>query len=352
MQDLLGNVISGVSLQMGKPFQAGDWLVHDTYHAEVIEVNWRSTRLRTNDDHYLDVPNTQIVRGTIVNLSYPSHLHAMRMRLGSVYDAPPNLVKSVLLQAAADAAGVLASPAPKVFLVDFADSSVTYEIKYWINNHAAYNEINDAVHTNSWYALKRAGIAIPFPIRTVQIERKRPAKYSVPEATRALIRHKPFFECLSDDQAGRIIESASLRLFARGEKIVEQGAEGHSMFVLVSGAAEVHVRQPGATAETTAVATLRAGDYFGETSLLTGETRSATVLALEDCEVLEIAKSQLAPMLQENAELLRNLSEMLARRRVANEGTLASSAGKKAGVEKEKEYTARFLARLASFFEL
>ncbi len=119
MQDLLGNVISGVSLQVGKPFKAGDWLILDNHHAEVIEVNWRSTRLRTKDDHYLDVPNTQIVRSTIVNLSYPSHLHAMRMRVGIVYEAPPNQVKSILLQAALEAAGVLRSPEPKVYLVEF-----------------------------------------------------------------------------------------------------------------------------------------------------------------------------------------------------------------------------------------
>ncbi len=105
MQDLLGNVISGVALQIGKPFKAGDWLIIEPHHAEVIEVNWRSTRLRTNDDTYLDVPNTAIVRSTVVNLSYPSHLHAMRMRVGIAYEAPPNKVKHVLLAAAAGAGG-------------------------------------------------------------------------------------------------------------------------------------------------------------------------------------------------------------------------------------------------------
>ncbi len=229
---------------------------------------------------------------------------------------------------------------------------MTYEVKYWLNNHAAYNDISDALRTNIWYGLKRAGIGIPFPIRTVQLERKRAAQYTLPEATRSLIRHKPFFQCLSDEQASRIIGSACLLLFGRGEKIVEQGLEGDSMFVLVRGTADVHVRQPGETGETAAVATLQPGDYFGEMSLLTGETRSATVMALADCEVLEIAKSHLAPMLQENTQLMQNLSEMLARRRMANEGTLASAAGKHGIVEKEKEYADRFLARLASFFEL
>jgi len=57
MQDLLGNIISGIALEIGKPFKRGDWLIYETHRAEVIEVNWRSTRLCTNDHTYLDVPN-------------------------------------------------------------------------------------------------------------------------------------------------------------------------------------------------------------------------------------------------------------------------------------------------------
>jgi small-conductance mechanosensitive channel/CRP-like cAMP-binding protein len=352
MQDLLGNVISGVALQIGKPFKAGDWLVIDPHHAEVIEVNWRSTRLRTNDDTYLDVPNSSIVRSTVVNLSYPTHLHAMRMRVGVAYEAPPNKVKQVLLNATLAANGVLPHPPPKIFLVDFADSAVTYEIKYWMQNHAAYNEISDALRTGVWYALQRAGIAIPFPIRTVQIERKRDTSFQLPEETRANLRKKPFFRCLTDEQVKHIAESGTVSLFGRGERIVEQGAEGSSMFILLTGEAAVFVRQEAHGAEPTRVAALQAGEYFGEMSLLTGEKRSATIIATTDCHVLEIAKSQMAPILQENTELVKSLSEMLAQRRLDNEGVLSSTAERHAMIEKKAEYTRGFLQKLGSFFEL
>jgi small-conductance mechanosensitive channel/CRP-like cAMP-binding protein len=352
MQDLLGNVISGVALQLGKPFKAGDWLIIETQHAEVIEVNWRSTRLRTNDDHYLDIPNTSIVRSTVVNLSYPSQLHAMRMRVGVDSEAPPNQVKDVLFKAAAAAKGVLPSPPPKIFLADFADSSITYEIKFWLENHAAYNEIHDAVRTSVWYALQRARIGIPDPIRTVRIERKRASPFHLPEETRAVIRNKPFFKCLTDEQVGQIVGSAKVLLFGRGERIVEQGAEGSSMFILLTGGAAVYVRNQNHDSEPTRVAGLQAGDYFGEMSLLTGEARSATVLATADCEVLEIAKSQLAQILQENTALLTNLSEMLAQRRLETEGVLASTAERHTLVEKKEEYTRGFLQTVARFFDL
>jgi small-conductance mechanosensitive channel/CRP-like cAMP-binding protein len=353
MQDLLGNVISGVALQVGKPFKAGDWLIIETQHAEVIEVNWRSTRLRTNDDHYLDIPNTSIVRSTIVNLSYPSHLHAMRMRIGVDGETPPNKVKQVLLNAAIESRGVLATPPPRIFLVDFADSSVTYEIKFWLDNHAAYNEISDALRTSVWYALQRAKIIIPSPIRTVQIERKRSAPFRLSDEMRAVIRNKPFFRCLTDDQVQKIVADASVSLFGKGERIVEQGAGGSSMFIILTGEAAVYVVRPHEREpELTRVAALQAGDYFGEMSLLTGETRSATVVSSADCEILEITKSQLAQILQENTDLLTSLSEMLAQRRMDNEGILASTAERHVLVGKKEEYTRSFLHTVGRFFDL
>ena len=355
MQDLIGNIVSGVAIQLGKPFQSGDWLIVDTRHAEVIEVNWRSTRLRTNDDIYLDIPNREIVRGTIVNLSYPTKLHAMRLRVGVDYNASPSHVKDVLVRAAANAKGVLATPAPKVFLVDFGDSAVVYEIKYWMENHALYNEITDAVRTNAWYALARGKIKIPFPIRTVQIEPRRPAAaasgaaHSLPESMRALLRRQPFFQILDDAQTAQVLGAANLCRYGRGETIIEQGAEGDSMFILAHGSAGVFLGQNGTAAP---VATLLAGHHFGEMSLLTGERRSATVVASGDCDVLEIEKPVVAQLFAENPALLEKLSEILAQRRIENEGALASSAGHEAIDQKKQQYKQGLFDRVRSFFEL
>jgi CRP-like cAMP-binding protein len=259
----------------------------------------------------------------------------------------------VLLDAAIDSEGVLAHPPPKVFLVEFADSAITYEVKYWIHNHGAYNEITDALRTSIWYGLRRAGIAMPYPVRTVQIERaKRPEPFRLPEETRALIRKKPFFQTLTEEQVAKIVGAATFSLFGRGEHVVEQGADGSSMFVLLSGGAEVYVRQAEHGGEPRRVAALQVGDYFGEMSLLTGEKRSATIRATSDCQVLEIAKAQMGQILQENAALLKSLSQMLAQRRLDNEGVLASNAGHQTMSEKKKEYEQGFLRKVASFFDL
>src|SRR4030095_12815251 len=125
-QNLFGGIIAGIQLQISRPFRVSDWLQVGERFAEVMEINWRSTRLRTNDAIYLDIPNNEIVRQTIINLHYPTQIHAMRIRVGVEYKHSPNLVKDALFRAASSAEGVLAEPKVKIFLVDFADFAVIY----------------------------------------------------------------------------------------------------------------------------------------------------------------------------------------------------------------------------------
>jgi small-conductance mechanosensitive channel/CRP-like cAMP-binding protein len=349
-QNLFSGIIGGIAIQINRPYKVGDWLQVGERFAEVMEINWRSTRLRTNDNIYLDIPNNEMVSHEIVNLHYPTEVHAMRIRVGVEYKNPPNLVKDALFRAASTAKNVLAQPKTKVFLVDFADHAVIYEIKYYMGSHSRINETNDAVRTNVWYELKRQGIAIPFPIRTLQVERKAapPIKDDQAEAL-SILRDEPLFECLSGEQLDHLIKQARLNIFGRGEPVIEEGAPGNSMFVLLRGEANVFVSKNGSTIQ---VATLNAGDCFGEMSLLTGEPRSATVRAHRDCYVMEIGKPTMAEVLQSAPECLVQLSELLAQRKMETEGILKEATRTGEQVLKQRQYTATFLTRLRTFFQL
>jgi small-conductance mechanosensitive channel/CRP-like cAMP-binding protein len=349
-QNLLGGIISGISLQINRPYKVGDWLQVGDRFAEVMEINWRSTRLCTNDNIYLDIPNNEIVRQTIINLHYPTEVHAMRIRVGIDYNEPPNRVKDALARAASAANGVLANPPVKIFLVDFADHAVTYEIKFYMGNHARINQVNDAIRTNIWYELKRQRIKVPFPIRTLQIERHAPRP--IPEGheeARAILRAEPIFECLTDQQIDTLVAQSHLNHFGRGEHVIEEGADGNSMFVLLRGAAQVSVAKNGSAIP---VATLNEGDCFGEMSLLTGERRSATVLAQGDCYVMEIGKPVMAEIIRESPDCLRQLSEILAKRKIETEGIVKEADHPGDQAAKEREYRATFMIRLRDFFAL
>src|SRR6476660_4107329 len=340
-QNLFGGIIAGIQLQLSRPFRVGDWLQVGERFAEVMEINWRSTRLRTNDNIYLDIPNNVMVSHEIVNLHYPTEVHAMRIRVGVEYKNPPNLVKDALYRATSTAKNVLAQPKTKVFLVDFADHAVIYEIKYYMGNHSRINETNDAVRTNVWYELKRQGITIPFPIRTLHVERKAalPAQDDQAEAL-SILRGEPLFECLSDEQLDHLVKQARLNIFGRGEPVIEEGSPGDSMFVLLRGEANVLVSKNGSTIQ---VATLNSGDCFGEMSLLTGEPRSATVRADRDCYVMEIGKPTMAEVLQSEPGCLVQLSELLAQRKMETEGILKEVSRTDEQALKQQQYSATFL---------
>jgi small-conductance mechanosensitive channel len=350
MQDSLGNIISGITLQAGRPYSHGDWLQVDGRYAEVIEVNWRATRLRTLDDVVIEIPHRQMASQTIVNLNRPTRRHAMRISIGLDYSAPPSRVKDVLLHATNNAKGVAPEPKPKVYLKNFGDSSIEYEIKFWLDNHLYYYDVCDSIRTNVWYSLQRHGIKIPFPTRTLQIERpSRTHEEQVHSTARLILRQQPMFKSFTDEQLDALLPRGQISKFGGGEKVIEQGANGDSMFILVKGEANVVISRNG---NESLVASLSSGDCFGEMSLLTGEKRSASVIAHTDCEVVEIGKPILANSLKENPELVTKLSELLARRQMENDGTFAALSDTGILRAKQSEYQTTFFAKLKTFFEI
>ena len=349
-QNLLSGILAGMSLQIGPPYRLGDWLKVGDQFGEVVEINWGSTKLRTNDGVNLELPNNEIIKQTIINLHYPTPLHAMRITVGADYQIPPNRVKDALMRAASQASGVLPEPPPKVFLKDFADSAINYEIKFWMTNHAFYNDICDAIRTNVWYEFKRRKINIPFPIRTLQIERKNSASAQDAKAeARLILRKEPLFACLTEEQLVALMRSAEINHFGRGEAVIEEGTDGESMFILLRGTAQVSVEKNGSHVR---VGVLRQGDCFGEMSLLTGEKRTATVRAEKDCEVVEISKPIMGELLRSAPACLDQLSSLLAHRKIETEGIVKDAQVPSEQAEKEREYTASFVSRLKSFFEL
>lgn len=168
-QDLLGNLLSGIALQIASPFKPGDWLQLDGRRLQVLEVNWRATRLRSPDNVLVEVPNKTVAGGTIVNLSAPTQERASSVLVGLEYSAAPEAAKACLKASAERTKGVLSDPPPRVLLKDFGELAVQYEVSFWVANEESLADASDALRTHIWHDLQEAGLKMPSPTRTVRL---------------------------------------------------------------------------------------------------------------------------------------------------------------------------------------
>ncbi len=170
LQPILGNFFAGLVISFEKPYRINDWIRFGTTEAQVIAINWRTTHLRNRDNDNLVVPNSTLAGAEILNYYYPHPLHMERIHVGIHYRTPPHRVTEALQAAAARVKGVLEKPPSEVFLLDFAESAVTYELRVWLENVANLPAIASQVRMAVWEELHRRGIVIPFPIRTLEFD--------------------------------------------------------------------------------------------------------------------------------------------------------------------------------------
>ena len=319
LQDTLGNLIAGLALMFEKPYRVGDWIRVDDTEGRVVEINWRALRLRTRNNDVVVVPNSHMAANTLQNFTAPDPVHAERVLVGFSYQDPPNKVKRVMLQAAEATPGVLRVPAPTARVMGYGDSSVDYEIRLFTRDFAGLPVILDDFRTRIWYAARREGLNIPFPIRTVLHSRvpapQQPAEVEPADALRAV----PMFERLDAADVDELAARAAVRGFGRGEPLVRQGEAGDAMYVLTRGAASVYVRDGAGsgTGRGRKVAEIVEGGVLGEMAVLCGEPRSATVVADVDVEAVVLRPADMRVLLERRPELAEEIAHVIEERRAA-----------------------------------
>jgi small-conductance mechanosensitive channel len=284
LQDTLGNAFAGLAIQSEKPFHVGQWVRIGDYDGRVAEVTWRATKLRTKAGNFVILPNNVVGKEAIVNYSEPSAPLRLEVEVGATYLVPPSQVKAAMMEALRHSSRVLTAPAPEVLLVAFDASAINYRARFWVSDFAQDELARDEVRTAIYYSFQRHNIEIPWPI---QVEYSRPLEVQDVnkklEEEEQLLASVDLFASLAPEVRSQIARAAPMAVYGSGETIVKEGELGQSMFIIVSGAVRVVV---GAQREE--VARIDRGGYFGEMSLLTGEPRSATVLASGDVAVVEI----------------------------------------------------------------
>jgi small-conductance mechanosensitive channel len=328
-QSTLGALFAGIALQMERPLTLDDWISNGDLEGRVVGITWRSTQLLGRKGEIIVIPNDKLLASTFTNFTRSGRGHLATLAIGLDYSAPPDRVRRVLLQLVQSHPLVVAKPEPEVWLRSFGDSSIEYVLRFWIQDYSREPAILAELNRRMWYALQREQISIPFPIRDVRhhhIEGPRAvdaAEELHAEGQRAL-RQVPVLGALDDELLVALGATMHTLDFGTDEVVVHEGAQGESLFVVGSGACAVRVADRRGAPKT--VATLRAGDVFGEMSLLTGERRRASVVALEESRVLEFRKAELQPLLEGSPELQEALARLLAARNLELDDEEASIA--------------------------
>lgn len=335
LQETLGNLFSGIALHLDETFAPGDVIRTGDTIGVVEAVRWRGTRLRTFNNNLVVVPNSMLARDRL-EIFPRANLNARILQIQIDYHIPPATVIEILVQAASNVEGVTHDIPAFARVGGFAESAVTYEIKYHMHDYSQRDRIDSEIRKAVWYALQRNGISIPFPIRAFH-RYVPPDSRNQPDAGEIMERlgRVDVLSPLSREAREAIAKAARVRVFSRGETIITHGSAGDSMFIVHDGTVSVRV-------EDAEVATLRAGDFFGEMALLTGERRAADVIATTDVVVVEIARNALAPVLQNHPDLAAAISAKVTERR----GSLDSRQ-----VEAHDEQES-VLSRIRAYFRL
>ncbi len=313
LQDTLGNLFSGVALLFERPFEIGDWLEVDGQKGKVIEVNWRSVHIVTRELEMLVVPNSVLAQAVIRNYNRPQPRHVEPVDIGFSYNDAPNTVKRVMKEAALDTAGVLNHPEPVVQTISYDDFSISYRVRLFLEDYSSVPAIRDEFVTRIWYAARRNGLSIPFPIRDV-FHHQVP-KVKADDAMKRLANYMkslPSLAMVEDDVLEEMASQASLGHFGRGEAVILQGQPNVKMHFVLAGSAIATAQNP--QGRKFAIATMTRGDFFGYSALLANEPSPMTVSADEDLEVLILETDAVQKMLNESPRFAQQLSVAIASR--------------------------------------
>jgi small-conductance mechanosensitive channel len=353
-QSTLANMLAGLTIHLEKPLRQGDWISVGGHEGLVLDISLRSTRIRTIEHNEIFIPNSKVLSEAVVNFSLPDASLVRKLGVGVSYAIAPNKVIDAIKAVLGSVPGVLEHPEQRVRVVRYGDFSIDYEIRYMIDDFSRHVELEAGIMNLLWYRFKREGIEIPFPIRNVNLTRiteegRQAERERKTEALTSLMERVDIFTPLSRAELRSLIGTVRLETYAAGEFVVRQGEAGASFYIIKRGKVDVLVEK--SPRECAVVATLGPGNFFGEMSLLTGATRTASVRVREDAEFIVIDKESFGSTLVDNPSIAEALSHILSERQAgldAERDRLDAAQFERS----RKDASSRMLSKIRDFFGL
>lgn len=318
LRSLVLDFFAGLTLSMESPYDVGDWIEasRDTV-GKVVDMNWRVTRILTSDNYLVCIPNSKLASASFRNYSKPTRYFRESVSVILDYDITAYQAERLLLSAANKVKEVAEAPGkPSVRIADIEGDGVRWVLKFWVSSYEERDKFKYEIQKNLLKNLYLSGIRPSnkeLNITLLKEDKLRNRNSGMLNFLKML----DIFKTLTDQELRRLADSAVREIYMKGRKIVNQGEEGDSFYILAEGLLKVYIRDERGKEQE--IARIGPGSCFGEMSLLTGAPRSATVQAEIDSVVYLITKENLLPIMEGNAKLVHNLGELLAERQLENE---------------------------------
>lgn len=358
-QETLINVMGGMALQTEGAIGVGDWIKIDAQEGRVTDIRWRHTSIETRNWDTVIIPNSVLMKSQVTvlgrRLGQPrQHRQWVYFNVDFRY-SPATVIDTVEAALRGEPIpNIAADPQPNCVVMDFKESYCSYAVRYWLTDLALDDPTNSIVRTRIYFALRRAGIPLSIPAHSLFLteddtsRRERKSAEEIEKRVKTL-RRVELFDGLTDEERQSLAARLRVAPFVRGEVLTRQGAEAHWLYVITNGEAEVRVSTAGNLSEH--VANLGPGDFFGERGMMTGEPRSATVIAISDVECYRLDKEAFDDILHRRPEIAESISGVLARRRVELEAAL-EDLDEEAKQRRAQRHQGDLLRRIKDFFRL
>jgi small-conductance mechanosensitive channel len=170
LQNIAQNFISGIIILLERPIKQGDIVFVGGISGKVRDIRVRSTIIETRDDVAIIVPNSQFIAEQVINDSFSGHKIRKTLKVGVAYGSDVEKVTQILMKIASEHNEVLKDPGSKVLFMDFGNSSLDFELRFWVSELWT----TDAILSDLRYAIDREfrneDITIPFPQRDLHIK--------------------------------------------------------------------------------------------------------------------------------------------------------------------------------------
>lgn len=171
LQGPLSNLFAGIVLHMERHPELGQWVLVDGREGEVVEIGWRTTRIRTFTQDILVVPNAVLLNAQVVNFSPNSGQNGRTIPVPCPLDVPPHVFDALVREALTGIPHVVEvdTPRTKTWLVAVDDHCLRYNVRFWVDHFRFHDDAESEFLKRLWYRFSEAGLVFPAAFQAVRM---------------------------------------------------------------------------------------------------------------------------------------------------------------------------------------